>query len=239
MKLSIIMLYYNGWNMVHARLAELAKYMPIENAELVLVDNGSEEDSSRQVNWWQEHFPRTLHYVHLEKNYGYAIGNNMGAEQATGEYFLFLNPDVIIHQPFVDEILPLLIRDHQIILGGKVIDWDGGWNTFIEGGQRYTIPYCEGWALAMSEWAWTDLGGFDERYAPYDCEDLDLSITALEKGFHLASLPHGLFTHLGGKSFEANLIRPDERRKITEINREKLLQKWQGRFSTISERLKV
>lgn len=237
MRTSIIMLMFNGWSMVHSRLTELAKYMPHEDVELLLVDNGSTENFSAQLTWWQQYFPKTMRYIRLDKNYGYGIGNNLGVQEARGEYFIFLNTDVVIHRPFVDEIIPMLIRDHQIILGGKLVNWDGGWNSFLIGGHKYTIPYCEGWALAMSEWAWLELGGFDERYYPYDCEDLDLSITALEKGFHLSSIPEGLFTHLGGKSFEANFIRPDERRKTTEINREKLLQKWQDKFPVISERI--
>jgi hypothetical protein len=68
---------------------------------------------------------------------------------------------------------------------------------------------------------------------------LDLSINALEHGFHLSKVPSGLFTHLGSGSFNANLIKAEERRKITEINREKLITKWRDRIPEIAGGLKV
>lgn len=213
--------------------------MPYEDVELLLVDNGSEEDNSIQVEWWKKFFPKTLRYIRLDKNYGYGMGNNIGAQEAHGSYLIFLNNDVVIHRPFVDDILPMLAKDDKLILGGRLVDWDGGWNGIQINGKRYVIPYCEGWALAMTEWAWTELGGFDDRYAPFDCEDLDLSLNGLAHGFHLSPVPSGLFTHLSGKTFEANMIRPDERRKITEVNREKFFQKWKDQIPDIVERVKT
>lgn len=220
---------YNGWMLAHARLVELAKYLPYEEAEVLLVDNCSDDyDIPIGINFWKKAFPaqKNFRYLPLDQNYGFGIGNNKGVEQAEGKYLILLNTDVIIRKPFIDEILPMLASDDQIMLGGRLVNWDGGWNTFEIRGKKYTVPYCEGWALALSHAAWDSLGGFDPIYAPYDCEDLDLSMNALAHGFHLSSMPSDLFTHMGSKTFQINLISGDERRKVTEINRAKFFEKW-------------
>lgn len=236
MKLSIIMLVYNGFPLVHARLVELNKYLPYEDAEVLVIDNGSEdEEVERMMNWWVGIFPvqKNLQYIKLDQNYGYGIGNNKGAALASGEYLLFMNPDVVIHKPFLDDIVSMLHMDDKILLGGRIVDWDGGWNSCQIDGRKYVVPYCEGWVLAMSRPAWDELGGFDPIYYPYDCEDLDLSLMALAHGFHLSSVPSGLFTHLGGKTFIANMIDPQERREVTEANQKKLWNKWRNRLPGI------
>lgn len=241
MKLSVIMLVYNGFPFVHARLVELAKYLPYEEAEILIVDNGSEdEEVERMMKWWVGFFPaqKNLRYIKLDQNYGFGIGNNKGAEQAEGKHLLFLNPDVQIHGPFVDDIVSMIYCDDKIMLGGRIIDWDGGWNSYEIDGKKYIIPYCEGWALALTRNAWKKLGGFDPIYYPYDYEDQDLSMTALSHGFHLSSVPSGLFTHLGGKTFASNLILPEERRIVTEDHRQKFIRKWGDRIPGMLEKIK-
>ena len=70
---------------------------------------------------------------------------------------------------------------------------------------------------------WEELGYFDERYAPHDFEDVDLSTTALSKGFNLAQIvPETVVEHIGAQSIGYG----DERSELTKKNREKFREKW-------------
>ena len=46
-----------------------------------------------------------LKFVINDKNYGFALGNNIGAEQASGKYLVFLNVDTIVDPKWLDELI--------------------------------------------------------------------------------------------------------------------------------------
>jgi len=72
-----------------------------DNLELVVVDNASDDGSPAKV---REFFPDCNPIVN-EKNLGFAAACNRGAQEAAGEYLLFLNPDVTIDPGAVGVLL--------------------------------------------------------------------------------------------------------------------------------------
>lgn len=230
---SVILLSFNAWHLVHARMAELYKYLP-SDCELVWVDNGTTEEAAMGgMVWWQDIYNKPLQFYRFPVNQGFSIGNNKGAELAVGEYLIFLSTDVVIHRPFVDDIISTLTEHPKWVLGGRVIDWPGGWNQISIGGREWVIPYCEGYALALRRDAWEDAGGYDPRYSPADCEDIDLSIALASKGYELHAVPPGYFTHLGGGTFQANGVSPDTRMQTTIRNKQRLVEKWADRLPEV------
>src|SRR2546426_11990279 len=84
---SVVVLNYNGLKHLEPCFRSLtALDYPASRLELLLVDNGSTDNS---LAFMREHFPS----VRLEEagsNLGFAAGNDLGAEQATGQYVAFL-----------------------------------------------------------------------------------------------------------------------------------------------------
>jgi len=76
--------------------------------------------------------------------------------------------------------------------------------------------------LSASKEVWESLGYFDERYAPCDMEDVDLSVTAAKKGLPLAIYPEGYVSHIGAQTISYG----EEREAGTKINKKKLEEKW-------------
>ncbi|HEY0744938.1 MAG TPA: glycosyltransferase family 2 protein [Chryseosolibacter sp.] len=93
MELSIIILNYNTFALTCDCLRSIfqADCAP-KSAEVILVDNGSTEQVPCS---FQSLFPQ-IKFVRSEINLGFAKGNNLGIEIATGEYIVLLNSDTVV-----------------------------------------------------------------------------------------------------------------------------------------------
>ncbi|MFT7462948.1 MAG: N-acetylglucosaminyl-diphospho-decaprenol L-rhamnosyltransferase [Pseudohongiellaceae bacterium] len=87
--LSVVVLSWNTRDLLAACLQSLAEARDPDRWQVIVVDNGSADSSADMV---AEQFP-WAELVRNPVNDGYAIGNNMGAALATGEYLLLLNSD--------------------------------------------------------------------------------------------------------------------------------------------------
>jgi len=225
---SLVVLSWNGWGLMHRQMMDLNTMMP-DDCELVWIDNGSTESGFEQgAKWWVNNFPKELNYFRFEKNQGFQVGNNKGIQLAAGDIVIILNPDVkILRADFVDVIDKMLQEYPDALIGGRLIDWDAGWNQ-LDG---KTYPYLEGYVLAARKKTWLTLGGFDERYFPANMEDVDLSMTAAYFNFKLLAMPPGYFHHVGGQSFKANKFSDNDRMELTQTNKKKFDEKWRIVFS--------
>lgn len=123
----IIILNWNGWKDTIECLKSL---FVINDTEyfIILVDNGSTNDSVKQINKFlknhneidfytitesQKKLPhiirnKTCVLYNLSNNYGFAGGNNKGIEVAKNyepEYFLLLNNDTIVEPDFLSKLI--------------------------------------------------------------------------------------------------------------------------------------
>jgi GT2 family glycosyltransferase len=91
MKLSIIIINYNTFNMTSNCLRDIYANDWSFSFEVILVDNASIE---RNPDDFKNEFP-AIKLVKSSKNEGFARGNNMGIDIANGEYVLILNSDTL------------------------------------------------------------------------------------------------------------------------------------------------
>lgn len=96
-KVSIIIPVWNLWDMTAACLRSLAMHTREENVEIVVVDNGSTDATTTELEalgralWGAAFCP-----VRLTANLGFAGGCNAGAAAATGDLLFFLNNDTTV-----------------------------------------------------------------------------------------------------------------------------------------------
>ncbi len=88
-RVSIVVLSWNTRDLLAACLASLPGPGAEPTAEVIVVDNASSDGSADMV---AARFPRVT-LVRNPRNDGYALGNNLGAERARGEFLLLLNSD--------------------------------------------------------------------------------------------------------------------------------------------------
>lgn len=230
--ISIVLPFFNKFDLTHQRLHEIFSFLPKET-EVVLVDDAStENDSLGLISWWQKKiYPgygrETLRYIRNETNLGFGGSMNRGVRHARGNIIVLLSNDVIVRGDFTKQIEEYIRLDSHILIGGRIIDWRGGWNEFNFDGHDTLVPYCEGWFLACTKDVWDELGGFDPIYGRFDYEDVDLSMTAWSKGIKLVGMNSPFLTHLGSQTISGLSV---DRMEHTKKNREKFIEKWKEAY---------
>jgi GT2 family glycosyltransferase len=84
--------------------------MPAKDYEVIYADNASPDGSADFV---EDRFPE-VHVIRLDRNYGFAEGNNRAAEKARGRYIAFQNADTVVHRRWLSELVEAMQSDPQI-----------------------------------------------------------------------------------------------------------------------------
>jgi GT2 family glycosyltransferase len=180
--------------------------------EILFVDNASTDGSADYV---RSTFP-TVITLAVEANLGYAGGNNLGADRATGEVLVFLNPDTEVSSNWLAELVHPLTNDPTIGLttskillledrttinacGNEIslcgITWCRGAGqpagSFSDDSDVTAVSGC---AFAITASLFWHLGGFDESFFMY-LEDTDLSWRARVAGYRCRFVASSVVYH--------------------------------------------
>jgi GT2 family glycosyltransferase len=205
--LSIVIVNYRSWTRLGACLDSI-RSQHFSDIQVIVVDNYSNDgEADRFVQLHPE-----VEFILQHHNGGFAQANNAGARCAKGDWLLFLNPDTVLPQGVLNQLLQRashepewkLIGIRQFNDGGKdthphgvFLKW---WNVWppMRAIERLFRPDQSRHSLSTTPVAFPDwisgsfvlirkndfevLGGWDERFWMY-YEDMDLSKRAAEKGW--------------------------------------------------------
>lgn len=222
MKLSVIILNYNVRYFLELCLKSLEAAIADIDAEIIVIDNNSEDDSCAMV---KQLFPRVTLIENIE-NFGFSKGNNIGVAQAKGEYLCILNPDTVVTEDTFTRFLKFCNgKDKLGAVGCKLIN---GVGEFLPESKR-NIPYVKaalkkifgnsyayyanhlakdatgkidilvGALMFLKRDVYNNVGGFDEDYFMYG-EDIDLSYKLLKAGYQNYYLGDTTVIHYKGES---------------------------------------
>ncbi len=91
--------------------------------EIIVIDNASTE---LDANRFLQEFPQ-IRLIKSDKNGGFACGNNLGIEKATGDYILLLNSDTVLQDDTISKCIDVMKQRNDIgVLGCRMIYPDGG-----------------------------------------------------------------------------------------------------------------
>jgi len=114
---SIITVNFNQPAVTIEFLNSVKQHAKQDEVEVIVVDNGSKEDHG---DAFQKAYTGLV-YIRSDKNLGFAGGNNIGIEQAKGDYLLLLNNDTEITNNLIDVLKAELDRDSTIGLVSPLI----------------------------------------------------------------------------------------------------------------------
>lgn len=107
-KLSIIILNWNGQNILDRCLKSISRQtrMPFE---IIVVDNGSFDHSVDVIKRY-----KFVKLLKLDKNHGFAEGNNRGIEVSKGNYIFLLNNDTVLENNCIENIIENIKKNKNI-----------------------------------------------------------------------------------------------------------------------------
>ncbi|MDR3499400.1 MAG: glycosyltransferase family 2 protein [Parvibaculum sp.] len=124
-KLSIIIISYNTREMTLACLRSVFAETRDVPFEIIVVDNNSPDGSAKAI---AEAFPN-IRLMAERDNHGFALGNNIAAREAKGEFLLLLNPDTVVLDRAIDRLMGFAAERPQAgIWGGRTVFADGSLN---------------------------------------------------------------------------------------------------------------
>lgn len=218
---SVIIPVFNKLELTRACLASILEQEAQASFEIIIVDNGSTDDTGR---WLEEQAAtRSVKGILSSENIGFARGCNLGAAHADGRYLLFLNNDMEVLANWLDPMVCTLDNDPSVgITGAKLLFPDQTIQhagvALVRSDQADRFPLSgihiaykkpaydlaaslplklqivTGACLMIRSEIFSDLSGFDDRYWNGN-EDVDLCLRAGEMGWRVVYRPESRIIH--------------------------------------------
>lgn len=116
-KVSIIIPVYNVEKYLE-RCLESILNNTYKNIEIILVNDGSTDNSQNIINEYVKKYPNLV-IGKVQENQGPAEARNVAMDMATGEYIMFIDSDDFVEKDYIEKYLePLDDDDYDLIIGG-------------------------------------------------------------------------------------------------------------------------
>lgn len=214
--ISVVIVNYNGKRWLAGCLDALAAQIGAPSFEIIVADNGSSDGSIDIL----QRYP-AVRVVALDRNLGFAGGNNAGARAAAGEWIAFLNNDTVPAPDWLARLCDArtshpgfaLITSRIVFMHDRARIDSAGDGYFRAGGafkhghgapasgferSREVFGACGG-AFMIASSAFAALGGFDESFFMV-YEDVDLSYRARLRGLRVWYAADAVVAHAGSAS---------------------------------------
>jgi len=215
-RVSIVILNWNSYQVTLDCLLSLRK-MDYRNFEVVLVDNGSVDESPARL---QENVPE-IRLIRNATNLGFAGGCNVGIRDALcrgTDYVLLLNNDTIVAPDFLSQLVRVAESDEKIgAVSPKILFFDhpdrlnyaGGehrrWRLFPKvfglrqlNDGRYDkireVSFLTGCAFLIKANAVRKIGVLEEVYFHF-YEDIEWTLRVLNAGYKAMYVPSAVIWH--------------------------------------------
>ena len=124
---SIIILTYNSEKYIEECLQSVFN-QTYKNVEVIIVDNNSQDKTKGILR----ESKGNLKVIFNNKNLGYTGGNNIGIRESRGEYVIIINPDVILAENYIQEVINEFEQNVQSgSIQGKYYQLNNGIKTKI------------------------------------------------------------------------------------------------------------
>ena len=207
--ISIIIPTFNGGARIQNCLDSLLKQTVGRNAEILIVDDGSTDNTIEVVN----QFPGVR--VITQANAGPAAARNRGAAEARGAIILFTDDDCVPMQDWLDAMLapfedPEVVgakgvyRTHQKSLAARFVQ--------IEYEDRYrlmaglsSIDFIDTYSAAFRRDRFLEMTGYDTSFPVACAEDIELSYRMSARGWKMKFVPNAIVYHTHPDTFSKYL----------------------------------
>jgi GT2 family glycosyltransferase len=226
-KVAIVILNWNGCEMLKKFLPSVEDFSSGEDYAVYVADNGSTDDS---VQMLKDKFP-SIHIILLDKNYGFAEGYNLALREIDAQYVVLLNSDVEVTKDWLKPLVEYMDSHSEVAACQPKIlsyynkdefEYAGAAGGFID---FYGYPFCRGrifstvekdnnqyddpipvfWAtgaaLFIRQSVYMDAGGLDGSFFAH-MEEIDLCWRLRLTGRLIVCIPQSVVYHVGGATLK-------------------------------------
>jgi N-acetylglucosaminyl-diphospho-decaprenol L-rhamnosyltransferase len=245
---SIVIVNWNTAGLLMQCLESIYKTGSHYSLEVIVVDNGSQDDSVALIS---QHFPSTI-LLQNEKNLGFARANNQGLSKGSGRYFMLLNSDTIVLPGAIDTLIQTADSNPQLgAVGPKLLNMDGtiqkSWASFpsflseLVGRNfrirkpvehcphAYEVDWIMGACMLVRSTTVAEVGTLDDTFFFYS-EETDWCCRMKEKNWKVWYITNAEIYHLGGGSTNRGTLT-----QLARLYQGKLIffNKYHGHFKTV------
>jgi len=163
----------------------------------------------------------TARAVQAQTNLGFAAACNLGAREAIGDTYVFLNDDMTVRQGWVRNLVSAMESGESSAVGGRILSADGkkvdfaggsvnllGWGFQMGHGEpageddfvaHQRLPFACGGNFAVRAKTFDEVGGFDGDYFAF-YEDVDLGWRLRLMGHEIGYTDDAVVLHNVGKT---------------------------------------
>lgn len=114
MKVSVLIPAYNCQDTIYNCIRSIRK-QTYENIEIIVVDDGSTDETSRRLDNYEKYFKNKLKVIH-NSHQGVAETRNIAIDYATGEYIFFVDADDWINEHTIEKMVNKAIEHNADVV---------------------------------------------------------------------------------------------------------------------------
>lgn len=227
MNLAVVILNWNGKQLLEKFLPSIVNFSNISNVEIIVADNASTDDS---ISFIKRNYP-LVKIVQNIKNGGFAKGYNDALQHINADIYALVNSDIEVTKDWLKPIFKIFENESDTaIIQPKILDYKnkelfeyaGAAGGFID---KFGYPYCRGRLFSELEkdmhqynditdifWAsgacffirssiYHQLNGFDEDYFAHQ-EEIDLCWRAHNLQKRIKYVGSSTVYHVGGATLK-------------------------------------
>ena len=204
--LTVIIVSFFSGNVIHDCISSIPK-----DIKIIVVDNSNDKFFKNKI----EKKYNNVRCILSEKNIGMGAGNNYGISEIITDYGLILNPDVVLRNDTIDEMIFASqkidsfsiispIMDDENYPNYKLKKWDSSIN---KKNQPFKVTSVDGFAMLLNLSRlnkyknFKDKKYFDENIFLY-LENDDLCKRVVENDENIYVVPKSKIKHLGAKAVD-------------------------------------
>lgn len=216
---SVVIPCYNHADFIEETVESILK-SDYKNLEIIIVNDGSKDDSQQVIESIAAKFPQVNHV--FQNNAGPSVARNNGIQQANGKYILPLDADDLISSIYISEAVAAFQKNKQV----KVVYCEA--EKFGEKQGRWNLKPFSLYQLARDNMIfvsavfkksdWEACGGYSEDII-WGWEDWEFWIKMLKNGGLVVKLPFvGFFYRIRSVSRRKSMDKTKKNEMIKYIN---------------------
>ncbi len=218
---SIIIPTRNGLNYLRTCIESIYSLTNHPNYEIILIDNGSDDKACLAYLSQLKTNHSNFKVIRDDQAFNYSRLNNLAVQSAQGELIALLNNDIEVISPdWLDEMASIALQENSGAVGAKLLYPDntlqhagiilgiGGWaghahKRFPASASGYknraklrqNVSAVTGACLVISRSKFLQVGGLNEVDLKIACNDVDLCLKLLKKGYRNVWTPYAELYH--------------------------------------------